>query len=103
VELDLLPLGQGAVPVTGDRAEVDEHVVAVGALQEPVPLLVAEPFDCSRGQADLLPPLRRKVARSRASLAPGFCACKGMSDPTGRLPVRLERAAVVVLETEGVV
>src|SRR5436190_11187573 len=47
VELDLLALGEAAVAVTRDGREVDEDVVAVGTGDEPVPLLVAEPLDCS--------------------------------------------------------
>src|SRR5256885_13337240 len=44
VELGLLALREAAVAVTGDGREVDEDVVAVGTGDEPVPLLVAEPF-----------------------------------------------------------
>src|SRR5438046_10421445 len=47
VELDLLALGEAAIAVTRDGREVDEDVVAVGAGDEPVPLLVAEPLHSS--------------------------------------------------------
>src|SRR5438552_671640 len=59
VELDLLALGQRAVAVSDDRREVDEDVVSVRAFEEPVALLVAEPFDGSGGQAVPPPALRR--------------------------------------------
>src|SRR5206468_7282847 len=44
VELHGLALGKGAVSVTGDGGEVNEHVVPVGSCDEPVTLLVAEPL-----------------------------------------------------------
>src|ERR687887_2868466 len=52
VELDGLALVQGAIAVAHDGGEVNEDVVSVGAGDEPVPFLVAEPFHGAlRGQA----------------------------------------------------
>src|SRR5687767_15347089 len=45
LELHLLALVQGPVSVTLDGREMDEDVVAIGTGDEPVSLLVAEPFD----------------------------------------------------------
>ena len=50
LELDGLTLVQGLVAVDLDLREVDEQVFTFFALDEAVPLLVAEPFDCSSGQ-----------------------------------------------------
>src|SRR5919106_739597 len=50
VELDLLALGERLVAVTLNRREVHEYVVTVGAGDEAIPLLVAEPLDRSLGQ-----------------------------------------------------
>src|SRR6266540_2795456 len=44
VELDPLAFSQGLVALTGDRGEMDEHIVLTLALDETITLLVREPL-----------------------------------------------------------
>src|SRR4029453_5237782 len=102
VELDRLALREGLVPLALDRGEVDEHVVLPLARDEPEALLVAEPLHgallCQRALL-CLERAERSTARARRST-------RGTGPRThvvGGSPVGFERAAVVVLEAEGVV
>src|SRR6266576_3867675 len=52
IELDRLSLTEGAVAFANDCREVDEHVVAIGASDEAVTLLVAEPLHRSCRQPE---------------------------------------------------
>src|SRR6266487_817409 len=54
VELDLLPFLQAAVATTGDRAEVDEHVLATIDRDEAVALVAVEPLHSALRHRDLL-------------------------------------------------
>src|SRR5512133_161738 len=54
VELDLLPFLQAAVATTGDRAEVDEHVLAAIDGDEAVALVAVEPLHRALRHCDLL-------------------------------------------------
>src|SRR5437867_1224558 len=64
VELHRLTLTEGAVAFASDRREVNEHVVAIGASDEAVTLLVAEPLHRSCRQPE--PPCTsRRTARQR--------------------------------------
>jgi len=54
VELDLLPFLQAAVAVTGDRAEVHEHVRAVLDRDETVAFVAVEPLHSALRHLDLL-------------------------------------------------
>src|SRR5207245_9925648 len=55
VELDLLPFVQAAVAVTGDRAEMHEHVRATALdRDEAITLVAVEPFHSALRHLDLL-------------------------------------------------
>src|SRR5712691_2868435 len=54
VELDLLPFLQAAVAVTGDRAEVHEHVRATLHRDEAVAFIAVEPLHSALRHLDLL-------------------------------------------------
>ena len=56
VELDLLPLLQGAVPGALDVGKMDENVVSLVTGDEPVTLLRIEKLDSSRSQTLALLP-----------------------------------------------
>src|SRR5205809_5114449 len=62
VELDPLAFSQGLVTLTGDRGEVDEHVVLTLTLDEPVALLVREPLHGALSQQN--PPSTTTTARA---------------------------------------
>src|SRR5205809_1470244 len=49
-EFDALAFGQRLVALTGDRGEVDEHVVLTFALDEAIALLVREPLNGALSQ-----------------------------------------------------
>ena len=67
LELDLLTLGQRLVAVGLDRAEVDEDVLTLVALDESVALLVREPLHGALSQHILLHYKKRTTARARAA------------------------------------